>query len=57
MATPTRTPKTCWICGRTIFLEDCKVDEHGLPVHEQCYTTKIVLDSKNTPLPFRRPRA
>jgi hypothetical protein len=33
--------KNCWICGKTVKLEDCKVDEHGLAVHENCYVTRI----------------
>jgi hypothetical protein len=27
----------CWICGRRVALEDCKIDEHGYAVHENCY--------------------
>jgi len=33
----------CWICGRSIALEQCKVDEHGLPVHELCQVTRLKL--------------
>jgi uncharacterized OB-fold protein len=31
----------CWICGRAVKLEDCKVDEHGLAVHELCHFAKL----------------
>ena len=27
----------CWICGRLMILEDCKSDDRGKPVHEDCY--------------------
>jgi hypothetical protein len=33
--------RLCWICGKSVALEDCRVDEHGLPVHEECYVVKI----------------
>jgi hypothetical protein len=33
--------KVCWICGKSLALEDCKVDEHGLPVHDNCYVAKV----------------
>jgi ribosome-binding protein aMBF1 (putative translation factor) len=36
-----RPSKMCWICGRTVALEDCKVDERGLPVHDNCYVAKV----------------
>lgn len=29
---------SCWICGRTISLDMCKVDEYGFPVHGACLT-------------------
>lgn len=32
----------CWICGRIVPLEECKVDEHGLPVHEDCYVVLLL---------------
>lgn len=33
----------CTVCGDPVPLEDCKTDEHGKAVHEECYvatTTK-----------------
>ena len=35
----------CWICGNTVDLENCKVDEHGMPVHGDCYFLKVALAS------------
>jgi hypothetical protein len=40
-----RPSKLCWICGCAVALEDCKVDEQGLPVHDNCYVAKVA--SKN----------
>ena len=39
-------PKTCWICGKLIQLEECKIDEHGQGVHENCYLTKLKLEKE-----------
>jgi hypothetical protein len=39
-----RATPTCWICGKPVQLESCKIDEHGLPVHEDCYIAKLALD-------------
>ena len=39
----------CWICGKEIPLEKCKIDEHGQAVHEDCYMAMIHLQSGNTP--------
>ncbi len=41
----------CWICGRTIALEDCKVDECGLPVHGDCYFAKVAWKGKKNIAP------
>ena len=41
VATLSRTPKICWICGMIVYLEECKVDASGLPVHEDCYVAKL----------------
>ncbi len=37
------------MCGRAVSLESCKIDEHGLAVHEECFVAKIV--SKAGPNP------
>jgi hypothetical protein len=39
----------CWICGNKVSLEKCKIDEHGQPVHEDCYIAKIAFQNGNTP--------
>lgn len=31
----------CSLCNRPIRLEDCKIDEDGLPAHEECYVQKV----------------
>ena len=33
----------CWICGSACRLEDCKTDELGLAVHEDCYALRMAL--------------
>ena len=40
---------TCWICGKTTSLEQCKIDESGLPVHGECYVAKIMAHNLETP--------
>jgi hypothetical protein len=37
----TPLPMTCWMCGRSIRLEECKIDEHGFSVHEDCYAATV----------------
>jgi hypothetical protein len=32
---------TCSICGNAVSLENCKIDEYGQAVHENCYVAKI----------------
>jgi len=46
-------PRTCWICGKAVKLEDCKVDEHGLPVHEDCYVAKLALNAPVPPAQYK----
>ncbi len=31
----------CWICGKPCPLENCKIDERGCAVHEECYIAKL----------------
>jgi hypothetical protein len=40
----------CWICGKEVSLRNCKVDERGRAVHEECYIarTKLEAESKKT---------
>jgi len=46
METPTAIPsiKFCWICGRSVSLENGKTDEHGNIVHEACYAARLRLE-------------
>jgi hypothetical protein len=37
----TPLPITCWICRRSIRLEERKIDEHGFSVHEDCYVATV----------------
>ena len=37
----------CRICGHPVRFEECKTDEQGLAVHEQCYTIKVTLKSES----------
>jgi hypothetical protein len=36
------TTVQCWICAKPIPLEDCKTDDDGHPVHEDCYCEQTV---------------
>ena len=45
----------CWICGQSVDLETCKVDEHGVAVHGLCYFVKVALDGKSSAPPMRKP--
>jgi hypothetical protein len=38
MANPTAA---CAVCGKPVSLEDCKVDERGDSVHEECYLARV----------------
>jgi hypothetical protein len=49
MASPLKPPHTCWICGKPVSLEARKIDEHGLPVHEECSVAKIASKAASTP--------
>ncbi len=39
--------RCCSICGQALSLEDCKIDEKGLPVHESCYCMKVELEKSS----------
>jgi ribosome-binding protein aMBF1 (putative translation factor) len=40
--------RACWLCGKAVKLEDCKIDEHGLAVHEDCYVVRVALSATRT---------
>ena len=44
-------PLACWICGKVINLNNCKIDEQGLPVHDSCYVARLRLTSAAPPPP------
>lgn len=46
-------PRTCWICGKAVKLENCKVDEYGLPVHEDCYVAKLTQNRHLSPAQYK----
>jgi ribosome-binding protein aMBF1 (putative translation factor) len=37
----------CWICGNTVDLATCKVDEHRMAVHGDCYLLRVALASES----------
>jgi hypothetical protein len=39
-----RAVPNCWICGKPVRLENCKIDEHGQAVHEDCYAMRLKLE-------------
>ena len=42
------TTHYCWICGRDVALETCKVDEHGSAVHEACLFARMKMESTSS---------
>jgi hypothetical protein len=44
------TTVSCWICGKPIPLEDCKTDDHGHVVHENCYA-EVAVQKKSAAAP------
>ena len=34
----------CWICNKPVRLKDCKTDDRGRPVHEDCYVAIAMRD-------------
>jgi hypothetical protein len=34
----------CWICDTSFQLDNRKIDEYGLPVHERCDATRVALE-------------
>jgi hypothetical protein len=52
-----KSPVCYWICGKSVALGTCKTDEHGLAVHEECYTCRIALTLNSVqPRPVLGPR-
>jgi hypothetical protein len=49
VASGSKAPVACWICGKAVSLEACVVDEHGMAVHENCSVAKIASKAKSSP--------
>lgn len=56
METSQDSNRICWICGKLVSLEQCKIDEHGMAVHEDCYTTRITPPQRLPKLPNKSTR-
>lgn len=54
MANPGASARICWICGKSVPLEECKIDEHGLAVHEECYT-RVTVQKQMPSRPYASP--
>lgn len=46
MALTKITSITCWICGKQVSLHNCKIDERGHAVHEECYVARMKLEAE-----------
>lgn len=44
----------CSICGKSVSLQDCKVDEHGKAMHATCYAAKISSARDGSLRPWRQ---
>jgi hypothetical protein len=50
-----KPPYFCWICGHGVELETCTTDEHGMPVHGQCFFLKMARANESMRLSVRKP--
>jgi len=39
----------CWICDTSFQVENRKIDEYGLPVHERCDDARVALEQATWP--------
>lgn len=46
-----RLSPTCWICGRGVDLETCKIDWHGRAVHKQCEANRMSYHNRDAAIP------
>jgi hypothetical protein len=37
----------CWICNQEVALENCKTDERGWTVHEDCYVARMKFEKES----------
>lgn len=47
MGTTTINSVCCWICGKDVPLRNCKIDERGRAVHEECYVARMKLEAES----------
>ena len=47
---------TCWICSKAVPITECKFDEFGKPVHEECSVAQISLREAIPPQTTRQSR-
>jgi hypothetical protein len=45
----------CLICSREVSLKECKLDERGRAVHEECYVLHVKKQTQSVPSPPSRP--
>lgn len=45
----------CWICGNPVDLKNCRSDEYGIAVHEDCYFLKVALATESMRTTLRKP--
>ena len=38
---------SCCICGKDVSLRDCKIDECGHAVHEECHVARMKVDAES----------
>jgi len=41
-ATADGLPQVCWVCGKGVLAEDCRIDDLGKPVHLACHLSDSV---------------
>jgi hypothetical protein len=41
---PLLSTMRCWICDASFQLENRKIDDYGLPVHERCDAARVALE-------------
>jgi hypothetical protein len=41
---PPSSSRFCWICGKEVFSENSKMEEHGNIVHETCDEARLKLN-------------
>jgi hypothetical protein len=55
-STPFLPSRFCWICGKAVSTENCKVDEHENAVHGECYEARKKLNEAALSPPLKPKR-